>query len=336
MDTTLGLDISHHQDLALDLAATRRDGCEFVFLKAGEGGGMVDDEFAPNLAEARAAGQLVGAYWFIRSNASPAQHVALLRRTVPLDVPIVPDVEKAADGSWPTQAHAEACLAAIRAAGYRVPLAYVPLWFWRDYWRSPSLAGWPPLWSSRYPDMKVGSLASEWAAVPPSYWAGYGGLDVAVLQFTSSARIAGYQPLDANAFRGTRDQFAALLGQNGGSGSTPSTSPRKTGAEFMERITAPASKDTTSVRLLLSGSDTAAIIIRPKLDANGRALNVVFLGHIFAWGSDKAGVGHDPMTGRNEDNFLHLDTHHRHELPGAVWADLNYSSLDPFDIDIVG
>lgn len=212
MAITFGLDISHHQDLSLDLRRARADGCEFVFIKAGEGGSMVDDEFAPNLAEARAAGQLPVAYWFIRSNATAAAHVALMRRVVPLDVPVIPDVETAADGSKPSLAHARACLDAIRAAGYRVPLSYIPLWYWRDVWSRPSLAGWPPLWSSRYPDMVVGTLADEWADVPASYWTGYGGLDVAVLQFTSSARIAGYQPLDANAFRGTRAELAALLG----------------------------------------------------------------------------------------------------------------------------
>lgn len=212
MAITFGLDISHHQDLSLDLAAARRDGCEFVFIKAGEGGSLVDDEFAANLAEARAAGQLVGAYWFVRANATAAAHVALMRRVVPLDVPVILDVERPASGAPPTLAQARAVLDATRAAGYRTPLSYIPLWFWRDVWGRPSLAGWPPLWSSRYPDNIVGTLASEWAQVPASYWTGFGGLDVAVLQFTSSARIAGYQPLDANAFRGDRAQLAALLG----------------------------------------------------------------------------------------------------------------------------
>ncbi|MFD8496351.1 glycoside hydrolase family 25 protein [Amycolatopsis sp. NPDC059657] len=210
---TFIIDISHHQPLSLDLAQCRRDGCEACFIKAGEGGSYVDPLFAANLAEARAAGMLTAAYWFIRSNASPAAHVAKIRATVPLDVPIIPDVEKAVDGSWPTKAHTDAVIAAIIAAGYRVPIDYIPLWFWRDYWRSPSLAGGRPLWSSRYPDNVVGLLNSEWAQVPASYWNGYGGQPVAILQFTSSARIAGYAPLDASAYRGTREELAALLNQ---------------------------------------------------------------------------------------------------------------------------
>jgi len=183
---TFGLDISHHQDLRLDLAQCRREGIEFVFLKSTEGSGFVDSEFSANLAEARAAGLLVAAYHYLRSNATPAAQVANVQRVV-------------------------AFVDRLREAGYRVPLSYIPKWYWGQI-GSPSLAGLPPLWSSRYPDNIIGSLADEWADVPARNWDGYGGLDVAVLQFTSSVRIAGHQPIDANAFRGTREELAALLG----------------------------------------------------------------------------------------------------------------------------
>lgn len=209
---TFGLDISHHQDLSLDLARARRDGCAFVFIKATEGGSYTDAEFAANLSRARAAGLLTAAYVFVRANATPQAHVDLANTVIPRDVPIILDVETAADGTKPTLAQARAVLDAFRAAGRAPVLSYIPLWYWRDVWRQPSLAGWPPLWSSRYPDTVVGALTSEWAQVPTSYWNGYGGLAVAVLQFTSSASIAGHSPLDANAFRGTPDQLAALLG----------------------------------------------------------------------------------------------------------------------------
>lgn len=209
---TFGLDISHHQNRSLDLARCKREGISFVILKAGEGNSMVDDQFASNLAEARAAGLIVLAYWFVRANASPDAHVVTMRAVVPKDVPVILDIEKPNSGDWPTKAHCDRVLAAFRGAGYKVPLAYIPLWFWRDYWHSPRLDGWPPLWSSRYPDNRVGTVASEWAQVPAKYWDGYGGLKVKVLQFTSSASIAGHQPLDANAFLGTPQEFAALVG----------------------------------------------------------------------------------------------------------------------------
>lgn len=207
MAVTFAIDISHHQDKALSLAQARRDGCELAILKAGEGATFVDPDFHPNLAEARAAGQLVAAYWYQRSSATAAQHVAKIKNVVPRDVAIIPDVEANSGGIGLTRD----LVAQLRAAGYRVPLLYLPRWYWQQI-GSPPLTGLPPLWSSRYPDNVVGLLAAEWAAVPASYWTGYGGLDVALLQFTSSARIAGFQPLDASAFRGDRTQLAALLG----------------------------------------------------------------------------------------------------------------------------
>lgn len=206
-----GLDLSHHQNLALDLARCRREGIEFVFLKATEGNTFVDSAFVTNLAEARAVGLLVAAYHYVRSSAPASAQLELIRGVVPRDVPVILDVE-ANSGSVGL---VRDLVDRLRASGYRVPLLYLPRWYWQQI-GSPSLAGLPPLWTSRYPDNVVGSLADEWADAPASYWVGYGGLEVAVLQFTSSVAIAGYQPIDANAYRGTRTQLAALLG-----GTTP-------------------------------------------------------------------------------------------------------------------
>jgi hypothetical protein len=202
-----GLDISHHQDLGLDLARCRREGIEFVFIKATEGSGFVDSEFAANLAEARAAGLLVAAYHYVRSTAPASAQVAHIQRVIPRDVPVIPDVEANSGAIGLTREF----VTRLREAGYTVPLLYLPRWYWQQI-GAPPLVGLPPLWSSRYPDNVIGSIAEEWADVPARYWDGYGGLSVAVLQFTSSVRIAGHQPLDANAFRGTRDQLAQLLG----------------------------------------------------------------------------------------------------------------------------
>ncbi|GAB3437531.1 glycoside hydrolase family 25 protein [Actinophytocola sediminis] len=205
MAVTFGLDISHHQG-AFDLARAAREGVAFVILKATEGNGFTDSRFAGNLASARRAGLLVAAYHYQRGNVSAAAQVAHVRRVVPLDVPVIPDVE----ANSGTVALTRDLVARLRAAGYRVPLLYLPRWYWQQI-GSPSLAGLPPLWSSRYPDNVAGSIPDEWGDVPSHYWQGYGGLPVALLQFTSSAAVAGRSPIDANAYRGTRDEFAALL-----------------------------------------------------------------------------------------------------------------------------
>lgn len=253
---TFGLDISHHQPLSLDLAQARRDGCELCIIKGGQGGNSVDEEYAANLAEAEAVGMLTAVYWFLDSRYSAAAHVELIKKTVPKRVAIIPDVESIKDSngkviSAPSLALTRAVIGGLLAAGYVVPLMYLPRWYWQT-WGAPSLAGLPPLWSSRYPDMVVGTLPDEWADVPASYWDGYGGLPVLLLQFTSSARIAGYQPLDANAFRGTRDQLAALLGA---SVSNPSKE-----AEDMQPQSLPYAADFTTAAFPVEVGSNSAVV----------------------------------------------------------------------------
>jgi hypothetical protein len=208
--TVFGLDISHHQDLGLDMKRCKIEGIEFVFIKATEGSTFTDPEFSINLAKARAAGMLVAAYHYVRANATAAAQVVNISRTVPRDVPVILDIEANSIGSAGLKPVHE-IVSTLRTLKYSVPLTYLPKWYWQQIGK-PSLTGLPPLWSSRYPDNVVGTLADEWRHAPASYWAGYGGLDVAVLQFTSSARIAGHAPLDANAYPGTKAQLAALLG----------------------------------------------------------------------------------------------------------------------------
>lgn len=205
--TLLGIDVSHHQNLNPNLVRARdEDGIQFIFIKSTEGASFVDEDFGANLGRARAAGLLVAAYHYVRSDASAQAQVANVQRVVPLDCPVIPDVEA---GSG-TVSLVRDVVDRLRAAGYSVPLLYLPRWYWQQL-GSPPLAGLPPLWSSRYPDTVPGPIDRELAAVPDSYWNGYGGLNVAVLQFTSSASVAGYQPLDGNAYRGDRASLAALL-----------------------------------------------------------------------------------------------------------------------------
>jgi len=201
-----GMDVSHHQGGNPDMRAAAADGIQFVFIKATQGAAFVDDRFTANLVAARQAGMLVAAYHYVTAADSIASQVANVRRVIPADIPVIPDVE-ANSGDIP---RVKTFVGLLQQAGYRVPLSYVPRWYWSQLGQ-PDLRGLPPLWSSRYPDYVERPLNQAAAQIPATYWNGYGGLDVAVLQFTSSARIGGYAPVDANAYRGTRQQLAQLL-----------------------------------------------------------------------------------------------------------------------------
>lgn len=102
-------------------------------------------------------------------------------------------------------------LDACAANGARVPLLYLPRWYWQRM-GSPDLSGLPMLWASSY--VSGSDYASAlYERVTPSYWAAYGNLPVAVLQFTDKALVAGYR-VDADVYLGTRDDFAKLIGPN--------------------------------------------------------------------------------------------------------------------------
>lgn len=113
---------------------------------------------------------------------------------------------------------------------------------------------------------------------------------------------------------------------------TPAT---QKGAEIMDPIHVPASDSPTAVRVeSLTGSPTTGLIIRPKLNREGLAPNPVFVSNVYAWGSDKAGVGGNPAAqpGYNP----RLVSAHWIPLPGALWADVEYACHDGFDIQPVG
>jgi predicted chitinase len=106
------------------------------------------------------------------------------------------------------------------------------------------------------------------------------------------------------------------------------------GVEIMERVhVVPPNAGQNTVRLFLSGSQGAAVIVRPLLNGQGVS-KPMWVGNIFAWGSNRTGVGGNPKSDPKYDD--RLTSHRRFALPGAVWADLEYSAAEPFDIDIVG
>src|SRR5207248_1743463 len=128
---------------------------------------------------------------------------------LPAGCPVVPDCEWVKDSlgrtstavDWPTTLE---WVRRMRDLGHSVPVAYIPPWYWSQSWGSPDLTALGcPLWASRYPDNDGTYAAQIYTRVPASYWNGYGGLPVKVLQFSSSATVAGYSPVDVNAFQGS-------------------------------------------------------------------------------------------------------------------------------------
>jgi lysozyme len=240
-DLLFGVDVSHHKP-NFDFAQARREGIDFALLKASEGDSMSDATFAPYLAASRKAGLLTAAYHYQRADAAVSAQVRRIASTVPRDVPVAVDVEDRSGSVTLTRQ----LITALHLAGYHVPWLYLPRWYWQRL-GAPSLAGLPPLWSSRYPSMAVRSPTAHYRSVEADYWSGYGSLDVELLQFTSSAAVANYRSgsIDVSAFRGSRAQLAARFATNAGSRPSAATPDASipSAMEDDEMILAPAGTD---------------------------------------------------------------------------------------------
>ncbi|MBB5157652.1 glycoside hydrolase family 25 protein [Saccharopolyspora phatthalungensis] len=203
-----GIDIPRYQ-AGIDLHRAKREGIDFAIIKASQGT-RVDPQFRRHLDQARAAGLLHAVYHYQEGDIGAAAQAEHIMRTVPREVGVILDVEAGGGNA----ALARDITHRLNAAGWRTPLLYLPEWYRRQIGR-PDLRGLPPLWYSRYPNSRAGAPADVYARNRgwlDGLWGGYGGLPVAVLQYSDEGRVAGRSPVDCNAFRGSRDELAALLG----------------------------------------------------------------------------------------------------------------------------
>lgn len=241
-----GVDVSNHQ------ATFDFRGWQFAIIKSSEGNGFRDFRFTQHLNAARAAGLLVAAYHYQRDVSARSQF-DLIRSVVPTSIPVVIDVE---EGSGSLNITRE-LISLLRGAGYSVPLLYLPRWYWRNI-GSPSLAGLPPLWGSDY----RGGQAD---------WSNYGGLSVALRQYTST-------PHDKNWYAGTKEEFAALLGGTEQEGDDDLNGEEH---EQLDQIfKAVAERDASGRQQAQRHTDFAVNTILAKLDELGARLDAIEVGGV--------------------------------------------------------
>lgn len=327
---TRGYDLSHHNDVD----AGRLQG-DFVIArtaqaKGGQYGDTLDRLYKRHRDAARRAGKLFSSYFYVGSGRSAEGNVALHESVEPdRNIPIMLDWENGSGSA----ALLESVYGAFRNAGYFVWGLYAPRWYWQAQ-GSPDLSWGPPLVTSRYADNAPGAYESEYRSTPESYWSSYGGNIVRMLQFTSVGRDPAYPGinLDMDAFKGTRAQLAAWW--NPGK-PNPAPAPGEIptgGTDLYERIhVVPPDKGEHFVRIKsLPGTPGAAVIIRRVQPDTSTPM---WVGDIFAWGSDSQGIGHNPKVEKRGERVL---SDRRYDLPNALWCDLYYSASEEFWIDVVG
>ncbi len=214
----------------MDLVAARRDGIDFFSHKGTEGTRFIHEQCGEALNRARAAGiPFLGAYMVPRTpgnggNGTIPEQVAYFLSNVTRMVPWWPlhpgwfwqmDTEHwysssgvAYDAVSPAVG-AQAAQMLAQQTGRKV-LHYAPKWSYGD-----NVPGSEPLWASVYPAADAVHYRERYAEVHGDSgigWASYSGRAPAIWQYSSAVTIGSQPRCDGNAFRGTLNDFAAMIG----------------------------------------------------------------------------------------------------------------------------
>lgn len=206
--TILGVDISSWSSLNEFPVDLSEQGYDFLFYKVSKGGQY---QYGCN-GQREEYGSVARAAIHVQTDESPSQQAYNLTRAVTdIRVPII--LEIVAGDSLLTQD----LITLLVREGYRVPLMYMPFWYWVKSGQ-PDLSSLPPVWGTcRVPAYKCGDETSFigsdiYKNVPHSAWANYGNSSTLALHFTESAIIAGVEsPMNVSAFAGTRKNLDYLL-----------------------------------------------------------------------------------------------------------------------------
>lgn len=177
-----GVDISEYQ-ASVDMAELKKQGIEFIFIKATEGSTHVDSRFAINWANAQASGLPAGAYHFFSFDSPGATQAANFIATVPAyDGMLVPVVNVQWYGDKESNPpdrndfirELTAFMDAIEQAYGVQPMIYTGSDIWNDYL------------SERFGDHLL------WASsIYSPYWLSWGN-EWTVLQYSGRGELSGY------------------------------------------------------------------------------------------------------------------------------------------------
>lgn len=278
--TIFGWDMSHYDAIpAGGGARVASEGFSFVTHKAG--GDSNDAEIGAWWSAFRSFRDrlLLGAYWVLYPGNPAGRADAFLARldaTCPgwRDGPFILqlDCEK-----WAGKASTVPGKADIKAACDRLvakmpklrPIVYAPKWVYGD-----SLAGLGyPLWASSYVT-GTGTASKLYPGDSSSRWSAYGQAPE-VLQFTSSATIAGQTTCDANAYRGTLAQLTALVAPGWTKEDDMPTADEIAAAVWGYKFTRPDGPDARGNTQTSAGAYQAYSDIQPRAAADAAAGRVI-------------------------------------------------------------
>lgn len=205
-----GIDVSHWNEI-VDWTKVKQAGVEFIFIKASEGVGFKDPNFALNWRRAKEHGILRGAYHYFKPRARLEgqidNFVSVIGAAQTGDLPPVLDVEDPPQWRGISKRRAaDLCISFLegvrRRLGERVhPILYASSFFPGDVLgadlRLASYKNWTADYSSPFPDRP--RVAAPWQTW--EFW-----------QFTDKGAVAGIKgDVDVNRFNGDRARLHSLL-----------------------------------------------------------------------------------------------------------------------------
>lgn len=201
-----GVDVARYQG-AIDWRAVARSGIAFAYIKATEGGDVLDPEFRSNRRGAKSAGLRWGAYHYFYFCRPAAQQARWFIRHVPRDAAALPHV---LDMEW--NPRSPTCRLRPDGATVRREARRFLEILERHYGRRPIVYTTPDF----YAQTGIGRLSGTqfWlrsVADHPS--ATYPGQRWTFWQYTGTGQVPGVSgPVDINVFVGSRESWAAWPG----------------------------------------------------------------------------------------------------------------------------
>ncbi|MGC9668944.1 GH25 family lysozyme [Planosporangium sp. 12N6] len=204
----------------MDLTAAARDGISFFTHKATEGTQIRHAHYGDALNRAAAAGiPLVGAYIVVRTpgnnghgsiQAQVNYFVSYLDAQTPWwrgrrEFFVQVDLEHWGYDDVAPQYGVQAC-GLLRSATGKWVVLYAPRWAYGN-----SIPGNDPLWASAYGTNPAVPYRQAYRGDDDAGWSPYSGRTPIILQYGSSTTIGSQPTCDANAYRGTGDQFRGII-----------------------------------------------------------------------------------------------------------------------------
>lgn len=203
-----GVDVARYQ-AGLDFTRLRANGIRFAFIKATEGGDVLDPEFRTHWARARAAGVARGAYHFFYWCGPAADQARWFIRQTPREADALPPV---LDVEW--NPASPTCRARPPADEVRAQMR-VFLRLTQEHFGKRPIIYTTPDFFERNELWKINGFPFWLRAVADPPAKVYPGQRWTFWQYTGTGRVPGAPgAIDLNVFHGSEDQWRAWLAAN--------------------------------------------------------------------------------------------------------------------------